>query len=558
MNIVDTDYSSLKFIVYARKSTESEDRQAASIPDQLDEVHKIVKQNNYKVVKEFTESGSAHLRNNRPVFDKIVQMFERGEANGLIVWQLNRIARNPFEHGWIQQLLLEGKIQLIHTPGHLYRPGDNLIEYSVEASMAAQYSIDLSKNVTRGMHSKNKRGGITSLAPQGYINARTKDRQAIIEPDPERFDIVKKMFKAYLSGAYSGPELLDIINNDWHYTTPKHKKRGGGKLSINGLYNILENPVYMGKVRDHENPNHLIQGYWEPMITEEEYWRVQKIRGKYGIAHNFRPKTASNSRRYELKGLMTCSSCGCSIIAEPHQRKLKNGDYNEHMYYRCTHKSPTRKCTLRGGITEEEAFRQIDEMLEKTKIHPLLYDWGMEILRDIKARETTERYQVAKTQNASLDDCEKQLHELVKMRTRGLINDEIFKQESEELENLIDAIKRSNRDTEEKNKNWYEVIGKTLDVMRNPRDKFDVATTSGERRAILQALGPTATLTEKETKDADGKVLTRKIIEVELYPWVELLEKSAQKMEPELNKVLTAPQQRKNDLKRSSFILWSG
>ena len=557
--LASNDDKNLKFVIYARKSTEGEDRQMASLGDQMDIADEIVKKNSYKIVRTFKESASASKRNNRPKFDEMVKMIDSGKANAIICWQTNRLARNPYENGIIQQFLLEQKIQLIHTNDRVYRPGDSAIIFSVEAGMSAQYSIDLSKNVKRGMHSKNKDGGVNGLAPQGYLNGRNSDNKPIIEKDPDHFLLTQKAFRLYLTGNYTVPELLQIMNDDWHYTTRKRKKTGGKPLSLTGLHKILENPFYMGKIRDYEDPNRFNEGSWEPMITEDEYWRVQNIKSKYAQEHKLRPKVSANTKRYELKGLMTCSSCGCSIIAEPHQRKLANGDYNEHLYYRCTHKSPKRKCELRGGVKQEELFKQIDDLLDNHTIHPLLYEWGIEILKDLKNKEIMERYDVAKMQHATFKDLEDQMHELVSMRTRGLINDEMFKSQSEELESLMDDIKESNRDIEERNKNWYEVIGKTLETLKAPKEEYDQATCPGEKRAVLQSIGPFVVLTEKTIKaDDNEKVLTKKVIEVKPYPWVEILQNSAKIIGKKLDKVLTESQQSKNDLKRSLYLQWSG
>lgn len=77
-----------------------------------------------------------------------------------------------------------------------------------------------------------------------------------------------------------------------------------------------------------------------------------------------------------------------------------------------------------------------------------------------------------------------------------------------------------------RNKNWYEVIGKTLETFRSPKVKMEAAETTGERRTILQAIGPIAKLVERKVGTyKNGRDLTKKFIEVKLYPWLEKLEK---------------------------------
>ena len=552
-----TKEQSLRFVIYARKSTESADRQVASLGAQIEVVKDIAAKNHYKVVKTFKESASAHKIHNRPKFDEMVKMIESGEANAILCWHTNRLARNPLENGIIHQLLIDRKLRLIHTNDRVYRPEDCAILFSVEAGMNTEYSIKLSNDVKRGIRFKNKQGKPNNLAPQGYLNARNEDGEPIIIPDPERFHIIKGAFRKYLEEMCSVPELLSYLNNECHYLSKKRKKSGGRPLGITSLHHMLENPFYMGKIRDLDNPEILHDGAWEPMITEDEYWRIQRQKNNYAVVHNLRPKIAVNARRFELKGVMVCSSCGCSIIGEPHKRKLADGTYNDHLYYRCTHKSTSRRCDLRGGITEEEAFRQIYELLDSYTIHPLLYEWSMQMIKKIHEQEIEERYDRAEMQHTSLEECEKARSKLLDMSLRGLVQDDVFEEKDRQLRERIEKIKQVSKDAQERNKNWYEMIGRTLETIRSPKEKMEAAESAGERRAILQAIGPVAKLAERKIgTDQNGRVLTAKFIEVEPYPWLEKLEKSAKKITPEIERVFNSHLQGKNAEKSALYSSW--
>ena len=548
----------LKFVVYTRKSTEGAERQVASIPDQKNYANKVIKDNKYKVVARFEESASASKVNNRPEFNKMIKMIEDGEANAIICWHTNRLSRNPQENGLIQQMLLDGKIKIIHTHDAIHKQGDSIIPLGVEASLNAEYSKKLSEDVTRGILSKNKRGEFNSVAPQGYLNDRDRlTKRPIIVKDPERFPLIKKMFELYLTGAYAVPELLDILNNEWGYRTVKRLKSGGTPLRLASLHNILENPFYMGKIRDMEDPSILRDGAWEPMITEEQYYRIQRMKHKYAIVHNIKPKVKVNTENFQLKGLMVCGCCGCSIVAEAHDRKLRNGKINRHVYYKCTHKSPTRKCTVKGGISEEEAFKQIYEMLDKYTIHPVLYEWSMQILERLHKQEIEERYDIADMQHSTLEEFEKARNKLLDMSLRGMIQDEVFEAKDKELRDKIHKVKQVNKDAQERDQNWYEIVGKTLTTLRGAKEQMQSAMSVGERRAILQSIGPSAKLVEREVgTEPNGRVLTAKFIEVEPYPWLDFLEKSSKKLAPELRKVLNSELQGRNDEKSALYKIW--
>lgn len=550
----------LRFVIYTRKSTAGADRQVASLPAQKAIAEKIAEENGYKVVKFFKESGSAHKVHNRPMFDEMVKMIKQGRANGIICWEIDRLARNFEEGGVIQQLLIENKIKVIHTNSKVYYPQDCSVLFSVETAMSTEYSLKLSKNVKRGVRFKNKQGKHNCKAPQGYTHkpiVEGNEVRNIIIPDPKRFGIIKSAFKMYLTGSYSVPEVLSYINNDCHYISEKKKKIGGRPLGLTTLHSMLENPFYMGKIRDFDDPEILHDGAWEPMITEDEYWQIQRLKNNYAVVHNLCPKVAVNAKNFELKGVMTCSSCGCSIVGEPHKKLLKDGTYRDHLYYRCTHKGKLRKCTLKGGITEEEAFRQIYELLDSYTIHPLLYEWSMQMLNKIHAQEIEARYDQAEMQHTSLEQCEKERSKLLDMSLRGLIDDDAFETKDRQLRERIEKIKQVSKDAQERNKNWYEVIGKTLETLRSPKEKMEAAETAGERRAILQAIGPEAKLVERKVGTyKNGKVLTAKYIEVKPYPWLEKLEKTAKKITPEICKGFNRDLQGKNDEKSRLYSEW--
>src|SRR5437879_6301914 len=140
----------MRYILYARKSSEGEDRQIQSIGDQLRVLREFAEVRGLEVVEEITENKSAKAPGNRPGFEAMLEKVKRGRAEGILCWAINRLTRNPIDSGTLSWMLQTGELQIIQTPEKQYLPTDNVLILSVETGTANQYIIDLRRSVSRG------------------------------------------------------------------------------------------------------------------------------------------------------------------------------------------------------------------------------------------------------------------------------------------------------------------------------------------------------------------------------------------------------------------------
>ena len=135
------------WILYARKSTESEDRQIQSIDDQTAYLKEVAHREKLHIAETICEAKSAKAPDVREGFKNLLGLIEKGKVQGILVWKLDRLSRNPIDSARIQWYLQTGKIKCIKTSERNYWPEDNALLFAVEQGMANQYIRDLSKNV---------------------------------------------------------------------------------------------------------------------------------------------------------------------------------------------------------------------------------------------------------------------------------------------------------------------------------------------------------------------------------------------------------------------------
>lgn len=467
--------TNLEYFLYARKSSESEDRQVQSVEDQVNRLKELANSTGISIKEILTESKSAK-KPGRPVFAEMLRRIEKGEAKGILCWQINRLSRNPIDSGKISWMLQQGILQSIQTIDRQYLPDDNVLLFNVESGMANQFIIDLRKNTKRGMEGKADRGWLPSRAPVGYLNERLEHT---ILPDPDRFHLVRKMWELMLTGNFSPPKIAEIANKEWGFRTAKTKRAGGGEFATSVIYKMFVNVFYTGMF---EWSGRLYKGNHKPMITLEEYDRVQEILGRNG-------KPRGQTHEFAFTGLIRCAECGSMYTATEKVKTIKKtGESKIYCYYHCTRKKKDINCSQRSPIKLEDLENQIEILLERYTIEPQFQQWALDILNKNNDKEIEDRTKIYEAQHKSLVETQKELDSLTKMRYRELIDDETFVKERDTLKDKIERLKGKLRETENRAAKWLELTERTFSFACYARKEF-VKGDLIRKREIFAAFG---------------------------------------------------------------------
>ena len=379
----------MRYFLYARKSTDVEDKQVLSIDAQLAELRALAKREGFEIAEEFVEKRSAKMPG-RPVFEDMMCRIERGEVQGIICWKIDRLSRNPVDSGRISWLLQQGTIQKIITHDRTYLPHDNVLIMSVEFGMANEYVRQLSANTARGLRHKARLGHFPGVAPLGYLNdPHTKT----IVIDRRKAPIVRRAFELYADNNHRLVDIANFLFENGIKTRAIRKPdcSGGKPLPKDQIAWLLDNPFYYGHFR---YGGEIYEGKHKPIVSKELWDRVQtvlKLRSK---------KKAVGLEPKAFCGLLSCAECGCAITSE---KKTKKSGLT-YTYYHCTLKRGP--CTQRTYIREDALDEQLSSLL--AKFH-LPEHWARELNamaeRDAQeaAHSTAASVQTMRAKTADLD-----------------------------------------------------------------------------------------------------------------------------------------------------------
>lgn len=350
--------------LYARVSSEKQAEKDLSLPAQLKTLREYALKRNWTIVEEFIDEAESARTADRPAFQRMIASAKLKEPpfQIILVWKLNRFARNREDSIIYKSLLRKRGIQIISINENLDEgPTGKLLEGIIE-SIDEFYSANLSQDTIRGLKENTMRGFWNGgVPPYGYtfefvkVNNNTKRRLTIKECEAK---IVREAFALSLKGE-GVKDLARKFNREGIY------KRTGKPWSSTSMSYVLRNPIYTGNLYWQEarhNPNTetpvIKVPNTHPMIIPEHIFQMarKKIQARTRQAICGRLLVTPHL----FSGFLRCKKCGGSMTCIP----AKSGKYT---YYTCQTylKSGRDYCT--------------QKMLPAKKIEPLV----LSTLRDI-------------------------------------------------------------------------------------------------------------------------------------------------------------------------------
>ena len=457
----------MRYVIYARKSSESEERQILSIEAQLAELQEYSAKEKLEIVASFQEARTAK-EPGRTKFAEMLSFLQSGKADGILSWHPDRLARNSIDGGQVVYLLDTGKIKDLKFPTFWFEnTPQGKFMLNIAFGQSKYYVDNLAENIKRGHRAKLRRGVYPGSAPLGYLNNhRTRD----IDIDPERVQLIRKGFELYAMGKYTLKQIARAFKD---MGLRSHKSN---VLAVSCVQRMLSKSFYYGLF---EFKGETYQGTHEPIITKKLFDTCQEVMKDRGHI-----KTRKAEKTFPFRGLFTCGECKCAITAETQKG---------HNYYRCTKK---REVCSQKYVREEVLVEQIKSFLQKVSLPSQDTE---KVLRELdkdeqKAKESSR----ATLQNlkSELLDISAKLDKLLSAYLDEIVSAEEYAvQKQKLLSHKVECVEEI-REIENGSVSWLEPARAWVKSL-NQADKLLSSGDKSEMTTFLKQIGSNHILIDK-------------------------------------------------------------
>jgi len=346
------DEAALKYCLYARKSSEADERQALSIDSQIDEMKKLALKEGIEIVAVKRESKSAKDSGERRSFNELINGLESQEYNAILTWAPDRLSRNAGDLGSLVDLMDSGFLKEIRTFSQKFtnNPNEKFL-LMILCSQAKLENDNRGINVKRGLRAKCERGMRPGCVPLGYKLIRSKNfgESSKIVIDKERAPFIRKMFEYVIKNDLSGRQVNEYLTDEGFRT------KNGKPLTLSMTYRIFKETFYYGEFEYPKKSGNIYLGSHEPLISKDDFLEANK---KLKTS----PKGKWGRKDFYFSRLFKCGSCGSGISGE--ERINRHGKH--YTYYKCNKYGGKNKCREKY-IREEKLIESIAKLVDKLK-----------------------------------------------------------------------------------------------------------------------------------------------------------------------------------------------
>jgi DNA invertase Pin-like site-specific DNA recombinase len=527
----EIDIKSLKFVLYARKSSKDKKHQTRSIPDQIQECKEKAEHLQINIVKIIKEKESAKEPNIRPKFRFMLDQIKNGKYDAILSWHPDRLSRNMMEAGEIIDLLDKKIIKSLKFPSFEFTndPSGKML-LGMAFVLSKQYTDKLSTDVTRGIRKSIEEGKYLHKGKHGYY----KDRNQILRPEEHQFKLLQQAWYLRDQGK-TLDEIADFLNQN------QYQRRFGvnsplkiATMNKKTLSTIFRDPVYCGVLIYGDKHicdlNDVIEDF-VPMINVELFLKLNHLDNEKGIIKLVN-KYKTNVLANLMRGKIICGYCNKPFTSGITVKTKKDDKGNiikkEHRYY---YKCETKNCEYRNKSTAPrdylefvcQLFIENQELITNKKAFDLYLKYSKKEIRAKIKELLNMRQGFYKTQGIQ----ENKIKNLKSYITnpdndeQDLIDD--FKEDLIKENNELNKTKKSILDittTIDNSKNVFYDYQKFLELMSKIPSRIKKSKDLTELNTIIKNIFSNFILTNREVTSYELKEPFKQIFEGAIIPKV--------------------------------------
>lgn len=328
----------IRAVIYARYS--SSGQREESIEGQLRDCYDFARKNGINVIGEYIDKAISGKTDKRPDFQRMLRDSERGHFDAVIMWKMDRFARNRYDSAIYKYKLKKNGVRIFYAKETIPDGPEGIILESVMEGYAEYYSENLSQNVRRGMY-------------DSALELKTLGRKIIgyktgvdgkFEIDPGQAAVVRRIFEEYAAGECA-KDIYTRLNEEGYRTSRN------GLFNKNSLRRILENEKYIG-VYEYEDIR--VEGGIPAIVDRPLFEKVQKMIKKNHTS------PAAKREQFLLTTKLFCGHCGAAMTGDGGTSRVGKVYY----YYTCNNRKYKRTCKKERAAKDKIEQLVVDALVQ--------------------------------------------------------------------------------------------------------------------------------------------------------------------------------------------------
>lgn len=357
---------------YIRVSTERQ-VEGYSIDGQITQIEQFCQFNGYDLVDIYADRGISGKSMNRPALQRMLQDAKNGKLDCVIVYKINRLARNTSDLLTIVEELHRQNVEFFSLSERMeVKNSTGKLLLNILASFSEFERNTILENIYTGQRQRALEGYYQGNLPLGYNNIPDNKKELMI--NQHEANIVKYIFESYAKG-HGYRKIANALNHKGYVT------KKGNPFSISAVTYILSNPFYIGKIqfakykdwndkrRKGLNDKPVIaEGKHTPIISQSLWDKVQARKKQVSE----KPQVHGKGTNI-LTGIISCPQCSAPMAASNTTNTLKDGTKKRIRYYSCSNfrNKGSKVCSansVRADVIEKYVMDQILEIVKSDKV----------------------------------------------------------------------------------------------------------------------------------------------------------------------------------------------